>query len=141
MTTPEAPVERVTVYTDGASRGNPGPAAIGVVVDDGAGRRLTAFGRRIGRATNNVAEYRALLAGIEEARRLGARWLRLCLDSELAVRQLTGRYRVRHPDLLPLYERAMRLLGELDGVEIVHVPRERNREADALANRALDART
>lgn len=128
----------LTVFTDGASRGNPGPAAIGVVVLDPQGRQLAAFGRAIGRATNNVAEYRALLAGLEEAARLGATAARVYVDSELVARQLTGRYQVRHPDLIPLHQEAVRLIRRFRHVEVSHVRRAENRLADALANRALD---
>ena len=129
----------VTVCFDGASRGNPGRAAIGVVVlKDGAPVREIA--ETIGRTTNNVAEYRALLRGLEEAAAIGARTVRLCSDSQLVVRQLSGRYQVRSQDLAPLHRQALSRMRQFDSVSVVYVPREQNRGADALANRALDDR-
>jgi len=127
----------MTVCIDGASRGNPGNAAIGVVVlQDGV--PLRAFGETIGVATNNVAEYRAFLRGLEEADSLGARVVRVQSDSELLVRQLSGRYKVRSTALVPLHRRALAAMRRFDRVQIVHVPRELNAAADALANQALD---
>ncbi len=124
--------------TDGASRGNPGPAAIGVVLADDAGRTIEELGRTIGKATNNEAEYRALLAGLELARKHGAQELEIRLDSELLVAQLRGGYRIRAANLKPLFEEARKLLRAFKRVEVCHVPRWRNTRADALANRALD---
>ncbi len=129
---------RVTINTDGASRGNPGPAAIGATIKDEQGKLLSAISERIGRTTNNQAEYRALIAALREAGRLGANGIDIRLDSELLVRQLTGRYRVKHPALKPLYEETRRLLAGLAGFAITHIPREENAEADRLANAALD---
>jgi len=127
----------LTICFDGASRGNPGNAAIGVVVlKDGAPVREIA--ETIGRTTNNVAEYRALLRGLEEAAALGARTLRVCSDSELVVRQLSGQYRVRSAHLEPLHRQVVSRMRQFDQVSVVHVAREQNRGADALANRALD---
>jgi ribonuclease HI len=127
----------LTICFDGASRGNPGNAAIGVVVlKDGAPVREIA--ERIGRATNNVAEYRALLRGLEEAAALGARTLQICSDSELVVKQLSGQYRVRSAHLEPLHRQAVSRMRQFDRVSVVHVPREQNRGADALANQALN---
>ncbi len=127
----------LTICFDGASRGNPGHAAIGVVVlKDGA--PIREIGETIGRTTNNVAEYRALLRGLEEAAALGARTVRVCSDSELVVKQLSGQYRVRSPQLAPLHRQAVSRMRQFDKVLVVHVPREQNRGADALANRALD---
>ena|SRR3990170_2963573 len=126
------------VYTDGASRGNPGPSAIGAVVVDGDGRMLHQVSRRIGRATNNEAEYRAAIAGLEAALALGASRVELRLDSELVVRQLVGRYRVKNPRLMPLHHRILALRERFQEVVIRHVPRTENREADRLANLALD---
>ena len=127
----------LTICFDGASRGNPGNAAIGVVVlKDGAPVREIA--ETIGRTTNNVAEYRALLRGLDEAAALGARRVRICSDSELVVRQLSGQYRVRSAHLAPLHRRALSRMRQFDEISVVHVPREQNRGADALANRALD---
>lgn len=130
---------KLTAWADGASRGNPGPASWGMVVADAAGAELAADGRVIGRATNNVAEYRGAIAAVEAALELGADELELRLDSELIVRQLQGRYRVKNAQLKPLYEQLQGLIERLDRFRAVHVPRERNRRADALANEALDA--
>ena len=128
----------ITICFDGASRGNPGRAASGVVVlKNGAPVREIA--EAIGETTNNIAEYRALLRGLEEAAALGARRLRICSDSELVVRQLSGRYRVRSARLEPLHREALARMRRFDHVAVVHVPREQNRGADALANQALDA--
>lgn len=128
----------LVICFDGASRGNPGRAAIGVVVlKDGAPVREIA--ETIGEATNNIAEYRALLRGLDEAAALGARTVQICSDSELVVRQLSGRYKVRSPHLAPLHRQAIARMRQFDRVSVVHVPRARNRGADALANRALDA--
>lgn len=128
------------VSCDGASRGNPGEAAIGCVVRDPSGEVRGRIGRRLGRATNNQAEYRAAVAGMESALALGARAVELRLDSELIVRQLEGRYRVRKAELIPLFERLRELAGRCERFAVRHVPREQNREADALANGALDGR-
>lgn len=127
-----------TIHADGASRGNPGPAAIGVAITDEAGVVRRRLGRRIGRATNNEAEYRALIAGLEAALGLGATAVEARLDSELVVRHLKGRYRVRSPHLRPLYNRALGLLRRFSSADIVAVPRSMNKEADMLANIALD---
>ena len=126
------------IYTDGASRGNPGPAAIGAVIFDETGRQVHTVSRRIGRATNNEAEYQAAIAALEAALALGARRVELRMDSELVVRQLSGRYKVRNPGLIPLHNRIRYLRKLFDSVSIVHVPRAQNREADRLANEALD---
>ena len=128
----------VTVCFDGASRGNPGQAAIGVVVLKG-GRPIREIGERIGTTTNNIAEYRALLRGLEEAAALGARTVRIQSDSELVVRQLSGQYKVRSPTLAPLHRQALARMRQFERVSVVHVPREQNEDADALANQALDA--
>ncbi|MFN8037309.1 MAG: ribonuclease HI family protein [Acidimicrobiia bacterium] len=133
--------ERVVVYCDGGSRGNPGPAAIGAVVLDPSTDQPTTLARvseAIGVATNNVAEYRAVIAGLEAAREHPSRVLELRADSQLVVRQLEGRYRVKHPDLQPLHRRCRELLAAYDRVKLVHVARELNAEADALVNAALD---
>lgn len=131
---------RVLLYTDGAARGNPGPAGIGAVLyqetTEGL-RRVGEVSRTIGEATNNVAEYRALLAGLEMAERLGADELVVRADSQLLVRQLAGRYRVKAPGLKDLHRQAVERLGQFGTVRVEHVPREENREADRLANQAL----
>jgi ribonuclease HI len=127
------------IYTDGAARGNPGPAGAGVCIRDAAGRVLVERGRYLGEATNNVAEYRALLIGLEEARRLGSPEVQVRSDSELLVRQMRGVYRVRSAPLQELHARAKALEREFERVEYVHVTREHNRDADRLANRAIDS--
>lgn len=123
---------------DGAARGNPGPAAYGVVLRDGRGVVLARLGKTIGEATNNVAEYHGLVAALEYARARGYRALKVSSDSELLVRQMRGEYKVRSADLKPLHERARAIAGALDFFDIRAVPRERNREADRIANQALD---
>ena len=135
------PRSELVIYCDGGARGNPGPAAIGAVVLDPSTdppSRLATVSERIGVATNNVAEYRALVAGLEAAREFPARRVRVRADSQLLVRQLEGRYRVKQEHLRPYYERARELLSEYEDVELTHVPREQNTEADALVNAALD---
>jgi ribonuclease HI len=134
--------EELLVYSDGGSRGNPGPAAIGAVVLDPSTdppTRLAVVSERIGVATNNVAEYRAVVAGLEAAREFGARRIRVRADSQLLVRQLEGRYRVKQEHLRPFFERARELLSEYEVAVLEHVPREANVDADALVNAALDA--
>jgi ribonuclease HI len=125
---------------DGGARGNPGPSGIGVVITDEQGRELARANDYIGVATNNVAEYRALLLGLERARALGAREVALVNDSQLVARQLTGEYRVKKPDLRPLHERALAALSEFDRWTVRSVPREQNEIADELVNEAIDAR-
>jgi ribonuclease HI len=133
------PRKKLIVNVDGGARGNPGPAAIGVVVSDSDGNVVDELGEPIGVATNNVAEYRALLRGIEWARGLGAEELEIIGDSELVARQLTGAYKVKHPSMKPLYEQAMAALSSFRSWQIRTVPRELNSRADALVNQALDA--
>jgi ribonuclease HI len=128
-----------TVHVDGGARGNPGPAAIGVVVSDSEGTVVDELAERIGVATNNVAEYRALLRGLERAAALGAREIKLVNDSELVARQLTGAYKVKHPAMKPLYEQAMSALRGFDRWSIRSVPRAQNARAHELVNQALDA--
>lgn len=127
-----------TAAIDGASRGNPGPAAYAVILRAPDGRTLVEFSKPIGRASNNVAEYYALIAALDYAASHRIARLRVESDSELLVRQLQGRYRVRSTELRPLYERARRLVAALESFSIHHVPREQNRAADRLANAALD---
>ena len=130
-------VKNLIIHADGASRGNPGPAAIGVVIEDEQGRVIANISNTIGITTNNQAEYLALIAGLKEALKLGAESAELKMDSELIVRQLTGRYRVRNPALKPLFEQAHQLMKEFQSSSIVHIPREHNRAADALCRQAL----
>lgn len=129
----------LVLYTDGAARGNPGPAAVGIIIQDESGQVLREVARAIGRATNNQAEYHALILGLEEAARLGGTHLEVRMDSELIVRQLGGRYRVKDAALKLLFERASELLSKFPSVTLRHIPREDNRRADALANAALGA--
>lgn len=129
---------KLVVNVDGGARGNPGPAAIGVVASSSEGDVLREVGERIGPATNNVAEYRALLRGIEVARELGATEIELINDSELVAKQLTGAYRVKHPAMRPLFSEAMSALKGFDSWRIRSVPRAQNAHADALVNEALD---
>lgn len=128
-----------TVRADGASRGNPGPAAIGAAVYDPTRREVHAISRRIGRATNNEAEYQAAIAGLEAALALGARDVLLLMDSELIVRQLEFRYRVRNERLRPFFHRILELRRQFDSFAVGHVPRAENARADQLANLALDS--
>ncbi len=130
---------KLIVNVDGGARGNPGPAAIGIVVRDGEGNVLQDLGETIGEATNNVAEYRALIRGIGLARDLGATELQIHGDSELVVKQMLGQYKVKHPDMKPLHAEAKAALDGLDSWSISHVRREQNAEADALVNQALDS--
>jgi ribonuclease HI len=129
----------VILYCDGASRGNPGPAGIGAVVLSEAGDVLAEVAEAIGVATNNVAEYRAAIAGLERCRDLGARDVRVRADSKLLVEQLSGRWKVKNPTLIRLHGEARGLATGFDRVRFEHVPRERNTVADALANRGVDA--
>jgi ribonuclease HI len=126
------------VYTDGASRGNPGPAAIGVVIFDDKDRERHRISEAIGKATNNEAEYRAAIAGLEAALALGARDVELRMDSELVVRQLDSRYRVRNPGLKVLFARMKDLRWRFASFRAAAIPREENALADKLANQALD---
>jgi ribonuclease HI len=128
---------KAIIYTDGVARGNPGPAAIGAVIADDSAAPPVTISRRIGRATNNQAEYRAVIAALEESLKRGVRQVLLYSDSELIVKQLTGHYRVKNEALKPLFQRASRLISSLDGFQVRHVPRSRNREADRLANAAF----
>jgi ribonuclease HI len=125
---------------DGASRGNPGEAGFGVHVTDEDGDEVASLYGYLGKATNNVAEYQALIHGLRFALARGAARVEVSSDSELLVRQIEGRYRVKNPGLLPLFREAKALLARFERARVVHVARERNREADALANRAVDER-
>ncbi|MCJ7769773.1 MAG: ribonuclease HI family protein [Dehalococcoidales bacterium] len=130
-------IRNVVIHSDGASRNNPGPAAIGATIKDEQGRLLATISRSIGLATNNQAEYRAVIAALEKAIKLGARQIDLNLDSELIVKQVTGQYRVKNEALKPLFDMVKKLLGSLEGFSIRHIPRQQNQEADRLANNAL----
>jgi ribonuclease HI len=130
---------RLVLHVDGGARGNPGPAAIGVVVSTPEGETVQQLSEAIGEATNNVAEYRALLRGLKAARALGAREVEVVGDSELVARQVSGDYRVRHAALRPLHAAALDALAGFDAWTIRTVPRAQNAAADALVNAALDA--
>jgi ribonuclease HI len=123
---------------DGGSRGNPGPAAYGVIIRDGRGEVVAKLKKYIGRSTNNVAEYYGLIAALDYAESHGVRAIRIESDSELLVKQMRGQYKVKSEDLRPLFERAQKMSKAFDSFRIEHVYREQNREADALANQALD---
>lgn len=129
----------VLAHIDGASRGNPGPAAYAVILETPEREPIAAFSKYLGEATNNFAEYQALLAALEYAVGQHHRRLRVLTDSELVARQIAGHYKVRSADLRPLHERAQQLIARLEAFSIRHVQREENREADRLANQALDA--
>lgn len=128
----------IVAYIDGGSRGNPGPAGYGVRIENRQGAVVTELRRPLGVATNNVAEYQGLLAALTWAVEHGHRDMRIRSDSELLVKQMRGEYRVKHPGLKPLHERAQQLIATLDRVRFEHVPRARNAEADRLANEAMD---
>jgi len=131
-------MSKLIVNVDGGARGNPGPAAIGAVVQSADGEIVEERGERIGRATNNVAEYRALLLGIELAAAHGASELELVGDSELIVRQVEGRYKVKNPDMRKLHGEVKQALAPFESWSIRHVRREHNADADRLVNAALD---
>jgi ribonuclease HI len=129
--------KKVVICTDGASLGNPGLAAVGAVVEDEQGRLITLVSRCIGQATNNQAEYTAIIAALEEAIRLGAEEVDVRSDSQLVVRQIQGEYRVKNASLKPLYKRIKRLQESLKGFTITHIPGCQNNEAHKLAHLAL----
>jgi ribonuclease HI len=129
---------RVIINCDGAARGNPGPAGAGAIVVDENGAVLAEVAEGLGETTNNVAEYTAVIRGLEEAKRLGAREVLLRSDSQLLINQLTGRYRVKAPHLQPLHKRVRDLMRAFTRVDLEHVPRERNVAADQLANLGVD---
>ena len=133
---PAAATHRANI--DGGSRGNPGPGAYGVVIRDGRGEVVAKLKKYIGRTTNNVAEYYGLIAAMDYAQSHAIRALRIESDSELLVKQMRGLYKVKSEDLRPLFERAQKMSKGFDSFRIEHVYREQNREADALANEALD---
>lgn len=130
-------MKKLIIHTDGASKGNPGRAAIGVIIRDEKGALVASISQSIGRATNNQAEYIAIIAALEKVLPLEADNVELNSDSELVVKQVKGQYRVRKETLRPLYERVKQLQSSLKGFKIKHVPRQQNREADKLANAAL----
>lgn len=132
--------EEFFIYTDGASRGNPGEAGVGAVIADARGRTVKELKCFLGIATNNVAEYRAVILALEKALQLGAVSVNVNLDSELVVRQLRGEYRVREPNLKILHRQTLEILNRFLKYSIHYIPREENRRADQLANEAIDQR-
>jgi len=132
-------INKVILYTDGAARGNPGPAAIGVILKDETGNVVARISRRLGATTNNQAEYQAIIVALEKAISLGARQVLLKSDSELVVKQINGNYKIKNTALRPLYQKVVQLIGSLESISITYIPREQNAVADALANKALDS--
>ena len=135
-----SPSAHLVAHVDGGARGNPGPAGFGVVVEDQHGARIAEFSRYLGHRTNNFAEYSGLVAALSYVLEQKHSALRVLSDSELMVRQMNGVYKVRSPELRPLYEEAKRLSRQLQWFRIEHVRREKNAEADRLANEAMDRR-
>jgi ribonuclease HI len=132
------PAQYLIAHSDGGARGNPGPAGYGVVIQDESGRKVAALSEYLGHQTNNFAEYQGLIAALEYALQHGPKALKLISDSELLVRQIKGIYKVKNPTLQDLHGRAKELIAQLDWFSIGHAMREHNREADQLANEAMD---
>ncbi|MBN2452824.1 MAG: ribonuclease HI family protein [Candidatus Omnitrophica bacterium] len=130
--------KRLHLYADGGSRGNPGPSGIGAIILDSDKRKLKEIFRYIGEATNNVAEYNALICGLEEASALGATDIVIYLDSELLVKQLNGEYKVKDTNMKTLFDKALSLLKRFTSFEIRHIAREKNKDADKLVNKAIN---
>jgi ribonuclease HI len=135
---PAADGNVVRVFSDGAARGNPGPAGAGAVLTDTKGNVLARLGHYLGRQTNNIAEYQGLLLGLRRAQEMGAREVEVRADSQLMIRQLAGKYAVRNTALKPLHAEALRLLRSFGGYHLQHIPREENSLADEMSNRAID---
>ncbi len=131
--------DALLIHIDGASRGNPGKAGIGVLIQDSQGETISRVSKPIGETTNNVAEYRALLEALNEAERRGARDLTILSDSQLLVNQINGTYRVRDPGILTLWSQAKRKLIKFEKYRVLHIARNQNKQADALANAAIDS--
>ncbi|MBP9732107.1 MAG: ribonuclease HI family protein [Candidatus Magasanikbacteria bacterium] len=131
---------KLTIYTDGGARGNPGPAATGVVIKDDTGKKVSAFGDYLGKQTNNYAEYMAIISGLKKALELGALEVECIADSKLVVEQLNRRWKVKEPTLQKLFIEAWNLLQKFKRVRITHVLRHKNKEADAEVNRVLDGK-
>jgi len=130
--------EHVVTFTDGGARGNPGPSALGVAIYDEAGKLISKHGEYLGEQTNNYAEYSALIYALKEAKKLGAKKVTCKLDSELAVRQMNGQYRVKNEGLIPLFEQAKQLAATFEHITFSHVRREQNKMADKMVNVILD---
>ncbi len=133
--------DKIVAYTDGGSRGNPGPAAAGYCIKNSAGTQLQAKAFFLGRTTNNVAEYTALVKALEAARQIGAKQLTVFSDSELLVRQINGRYKVKSEQIMPLFQEAAKLLDNFDNWKIQHITRDKNKQADKLVNQALNLKS
>ena len=131
---------KAIINIDGASRGNPGPSAIGIIFRYDNGKTLSTISKAIGLGTNNQAEYRAIITALEQAKLRGYESIEVRSDSELLVKQLTGKYRVKSPGLIPLFDQTIKLRNEFNTFKIKHIPREQNREADDLANKAFAPR-
>ena len=131
---------KAIIYTDGGSRGNPGPSALGVVVTEESGKVLKEYSHYLGEVTNNQAEYEAVIFALQKAKQLGIKEVELRVDSELIGRQLLGMYKIKDPDLQPLFLKAWNLRLDYDKVDIKIIPREQNRKADKLVNRELDGK-
>src|SRR3989344_6705461 len=129
---------RLDIYTDGGSSGNPGRAALGVVVKDETGKTIAAFGEYLGEQTNNYAEYQALIAGLEKAKKLGATEVECIMDSELVTKQMNGIYKIREPALQKIFVKAYNITQQFKKVKFRHVLRAKNKEADKLVNQVLD---
>jgi len=137
-------MERIIIYTDGGARGNPGPAAIGVVIRDSAGRLIKSYGKSIGNTTNNEAEYRAVISALEKLKSIWGKKktknlsLEVNMDSELVVKHLNGEYKIEEERLFPLFIKIWNLKMDFGEIKFKHIPREKNMEADRLVNQALD---
>jgi len=136
----EARPPRTRLFTDGAARGNPGPAGAGAVIISPEGHVVAKLGKYLGETTNNVAEYTGLILGLKRAKAMGLRELEVLADSELMVKQLSGEYAVKADHLAPLHQEAKALLAAFDQIEVRHIPREENTAADEMSNRAIDLR-
>ena len=130
--------EKLLIYIDGAARGNPGPAGIGVVIFDDNKNKIKEYYKHIGVATNNIAEYNALVYALQEAHMLGAKNVVLHMDSELIAKQLKGEFKVKNKNIKSLFDQAVHLINGLEKVEVKHIDRSLNKEADKLANRAIN---
>ena len=131
---------KFSIYTDGGARGNPGPAAIGVVIKNEQGKTIESFGEYLGEQTNNYAEYSAIIAGLKKAHKLGAKQVECFLDSKLVVEQLKGKWKVKEPTLQKLFLQAYNSVAKFKKASFTHIYREKNKEADKLVNDVLDKR-
>ncbi len=130
--------DKLLIYIDGGARGNPGPAGIGVVILDGDKKKVKDYHKYIGVATNNIAEYNALVYALQEAHMLGAKDVTIFMDSELVYKQLKGEFRVKNKNIKPLFEQAIHLINGFQKIELKHIARTLNKEADKLANKAIN---